>query len=92
MTEKPNDTHIWAAFDASKREVQRWEIITAFERSAALAVRYPPRTPPPTPLESVLPTDVAFERHEFKGEAEARNYILWRSIKAALETYEKIRS
>jgi len=87
------DDHVWLAFTALKEEVKSWRIIEScfYDPDYVVAVRDVFPTPKFIPEQRNVET-LAYERHTLSDKATAIRYIEWRSLKVALEEYEKIRS
>lgn len=85
----PTDNQVGAALEAGQAEAKTWRIID-FKEGWVVAVndlRPSPEVTGPEPI----PTAVSYERLDFATSADAREYIEWRSIKAALTAYERVR-
>ncbi len=76
------DDQVFAAVEAMRDEMACWRTQVWNPEGPCWAIR--DRLPLPMPGEEVV-IKQTFERHDFPSEQMARDYILWRSVKAALE-------
>ena len=86
----PTDDHVWAALDAAQAEAATWRILD-FRGGGAIAVNDLRPTPENIPENHVAVTE-SYERIDFRDAASARQYISWRSMKAALAQYSAVRA
>ena len=79
------DDMVWEALRAGQNEAKCWRVMS-WPHCGAIAIR-DRTTEPPQPCVAVdlAQEQAEYERIDFKDEAQARSYIEWRSIKAALE-------
>lgn len=83
-----SDAAVWTAYGATEAEAKCWRVMS-FPGGGAVAIRdqLPMPTPTTTPI-GVGACKTTYERFDFRDETQAKDYIRWRVIKAALETLE----